>query len=199
MRIATVKDKDLLCEILSESFLYNPSVNWIVNNRKEREKRIVQLVKYSVSKSLREGTAIISDNEKGAALYFLSNSSKFSLSEIWRQILLAVQVIGLFRIKEIQKRESFIKNHKLKTPHLYFWYLGVKSDARDGKASKELRDYVFQIAEENQLPILIETSEPRNIKTYKRMGFKTYFEWSPPKKDMTIWFMKRENRVALCD
>jgi len=191
MRIATNKDYTLVCNILSEAFLYNPSVNWVVN-KKEREKRIVKLVKYSVSKCLREGTVLISGNEKGAALYFLPRKSKFSISEIWGQIQLAFQVIGIFRVNEILKRESFIKKQKLQVPHLYFWYLGVMSNARDGEASKELRDYVFQIAKKNQLPILLETSEPRNIKTYERMGFETYSKWGIQSKKMNIWFMKRD-------
>jgi len=193
MRIATAKDKHLLCDILSEAFSKNPSVNWVVGNKPNKELRIKTLVEYSVSKGLREGTALISDNEKGAALYFLPNHSKFSFSEIWWQVILAFKVIGIFRVSEILKRESFIKKQKLQIPHIYFWYLGVQSDTRDGKASRELRDNVFQVADQKQLPILVETSEPRNIITYERMGFKTYFEWEVPAKDMTIWFMKREN------
>ncbi len=192
MRKATIKDKDLLCEILSESFNQNPSVNWVIGKRSGKKKRIALLVKYSITKCLREGTALISDNEKGAALYFLPNHYKFSISEIWWQVLLAFKVIGIFRVPEIVKRESFIKSQKLNTPHLYFWYLGVLSDSRDGKAVNELRNHVFEVADDLQVPILIETSEPRNIKTYERVGFKTYFEWISPEKNLNIWFMKRE-------
>ena len=195
MRIASLDDRSLLCEILAEAFKTNPSVNWVVGNRKGKQTRINLVVKYSVDKCLREGTALISGNEKGAALYFLPDYSTFSFREIYWQVVLAIRVVGLFRVFEIMKRERFIKSKKRAVSHLYFWYLGVKSDTRDGKAFRELRDYVFELAKENGLPILIETSEPKNIKPYQRIGFKTYFKWEVPKKEMSVWFMQRNVEV----
>lgn len=189
---ATKKDKNLVIDILSDAFEFNPSVNWIVGNRKGKAKRLKLLIEYSFQKCLRDGTVLISNDKTGAAMYFTSTKPVFSIKELFWHLILAFKVIGIGRLHEILTRESFIKKHKLQIPHLYFWFLGVKKNNRNGKAARELSQYIFKEAKQLQLPILVETSEAKNILSYQKMGFKTYYKWENKRKKMNIWFMKKE-------
>lgn len=189
MILATYKDKIDSVRIISETFDANPSVNIVIGDGGNRKKKISRLAEYAFIKALNRDGAFISDNKMGTGLCFRSNYGSSNLKELIYELRFAFS-IPLKKVIQTLKREAYLKKYRYKEDHLYFWFLGVMKGGE--KAVFELKDYLFQLSEKEQLPILLETSVERNKVIYERYGFEVYHEWSDSGDAKTLWFMKRE-------
>ena len=97
--------------------------------------------------------------------------------------------IPIKKVFQTLKREAYIKKYRFKDEHLYFWFLAVKKGGE--KAGFEMKDYLFNLSEKEQLPILLETSVERNKVIYERYGFKVYHTWPDSGNGNALWFMIR--------
>ena len=54
----------------------------------------------------------------------------------------------------------------------------------------KMKNFIYDKAKKDQLPILLETSVWRNVVAYERYGFKTYHVWDDVPNNIKVWFMK---------
>ena len=187
--LAEFSDKKIAVDIIYETFDANPSVNIVIGGGGNRKKKISRLAAYAFIKSLNRKGAFFSTNKKGVALCFRSDEGGGNLSEFTHELRFAIS-IPLIKLFQTLKRERYIKKHRYKDSHLYFWFFGVQKGG--GQAGFELKNYLFELAQSIELPILLETSVERNKEIYERYGFKVYHEWPDSGKGKTLWFMKRD-------
>ena len=188
MILAKHKDRIDSVKIIADTFDANPSVNIVIGDKGNRRKKIKRLADYAFVKSLNRDGAFLSDNKMGTALCFDSSKNAFNLNELFYEVRFAFS-IPVRKVIQTLKRESYLKKHRYKGNHMYFWFLGVKNTG--GKAGFELKDYLFQLSEDKGLPIILETSVERNKIIYERFGFTVYHEWSDSGGGKTLWFMIR--------
>ena len=165
------QDKDLVVQILSDSFQDNKSVNLVVGNRKNR---IPALMRYSYAVAMKNGKVFISKNRQAIALVLFPTEKKFSLRLVWENIKLAVNVIGLHRVPSILKRESAIKKLHPDKPFVHLWYIGVHPDHFGRGHGSALLQEIMAFAEKRKCDIYLETSTERNIGFYTAHGFENY-------------------------
>ena len=191
MRKASLAEKDKVIDIISSTFDTNPGINWLIKKNGSHKKKINRLASYAFHKSyLREG-AFISSNEKGVALCYRFNYQVFSIREILYLLRFALFSINPRRIPKVLRRESYRRSKRPESgDYLYFWFLGVIPDGRG--AVYELRDAIFEIATELNLPIYLETAMVRTRVVYERYGFETYYYWENPAENIKFRFMKWE-------
>ncbi len=191
MRKARIAEKDKVIDIISSTFETNPGVNWLIKKRGSHRKKIRRLASYAFLKSfLREG-AYISSNEKGVALCYRFNYQVFSIREVIYQLRFVFFSINPWRILKVLKRESYRKSKRPDSGnYLYFWFLGVIPGG--GGAVYELRDAIFEMATQVNLPIYLETAMERTKVAYERYGFETFHYWEDPAENIKFWFMKWE-------
>ncbi len=191
MRKASIAEKDKVIDIISSTFDTNPGINWLIKKSGSHKRKIHRLASYAFLKSyLREG-AFISSNEKGVALCYRFNYRVFSLREVIYQLRFALLSINPRRIPKVLKRESYRRSKRPDSGnYLYFWFLGVIPDGRG--AVYELRDAIFEMATELNLPIYLETAMERTKVAYERYGFETFYYWEDPAENIKFWFMKWE-------
>ena len=189
---ATKKDEKYAVDIITQAFDTNPSVNWVVKNDTRRRKRIRALARYSFRNALRNNGAYFSSAKNGIALCYQINHNKFSLAEYWNQLILVITAIGPGRIGKVLKRESYIDTIRPKNEdYLYFWFYGVKPGNHNSGDASELKDDIFRIADEKQLPIYLETSVEKNMRVYSRYGFELYHTWNVEDRGIKLYFMRR--------
>ena len=191
MRKARIAEKDKVIDIIASTFETNPGVNWLIKKRGSHKKNIHRLASYAFLRSfLREG-AYISSNEKGVALCYRFNYQVFSIREVIFQLRFALFSINPWRIPKVLKRESYRKSKRPASGnYLYFWFLGVLPGG--GSAVYELRDAIFEMATQVNLPIYLETAMERTKVAYERFGFETFHYWEDPAENIKFWFMKWE-------
>jgi len=189
MTLASKEDKLDAVRIITNTFDQNPSVNIVIGSGGNRRKKIGRLGTYAFLKALNRKGAYLSSNRKGAALCFHSDAKGVNFAEFWAELRFAL-VIPPKKVMQTLKRESYIKKHRYQGKHLYFWFLGVEKDG--GKAVFELKEHLFRLSEEQQLPILLETSVSRNKHVYERYGFEVYHTWNDSGDGKALWFMIRK-------
>ena len=189
MYLATIKDKLASVRIIAATFDDNMSVNNIVGKKGNRKKKIEQLAEYAFINSLTRNGAYISKNKMGVAFFYLSSFKVFSWKEMYYEIRLALS-IPFSKLIETLKRQAYLKKNRYQGVHFYFWFFGVEKGG--DKAGFELKDYLYQLSEEEDLPIILETSIRRNRVVYQRYGFELYHTWENYSDENPLWFMIRK-------
>ena len=186
---ADYKDKDLIVDILTNSFDDNKSVNYIIKQDRKRVERIRNLMDYSFEVCYMFGDVLLSDDKAGCALIVLPDKKKTSLKSILLDIKLNFTCTGLSNVKKAMDRESKIKKFHPKDPMYYLWFIGVHPNEQNkGRGSSLLKDVIKQAQLKNR-SVYLETSTLKNIPWYEKFGFKIYNELD---LSYRLYFMKNE-------
>jgi ribosomal protein S18 acetylase RimI-like enzyme len=79
------------------------------------------------------------------------------------------------------------------TPHWYLGVLGTHPDRAGRRWGRAVMAPGLRRAEEDGLPVVLETSKPGNVEVYRRSGFEV-FRVSKDVGPLTIWVMQRPAR-----
>lgn len=192
MRKASMRDLQFFVEVISNSFVSNPSVNWVIRNDKHRERRIRALAKYSFLTALRREGAYLSEQGNGIALCYRMNARSTSITDYWNQLILVFRAIGPARVFKVMKRENYANSKRpADGNYLYFWFYGVMPGKQGQGDAAELKDRIFAMADKEQLPVYLETSVEKNRRVYQRYGFEIYHTWGVVKEGINLYFMRR--------
>ena len=58
----------------------------------------------------------------------------------------------------------------------------------------DIRDHLFGLSKELQLPILIETTVEKMLTLYRYVGFEQYHQWHDPHDGIDVWYLERKVR-----
>ena len=86
---ANSKDKSLIVQIISETFDSNPSVNSVIGSSGNRKKKIQRLAEFAFIKAFNKNGAYLSNNIKGAALFYRADQNSFSFKEQFYELKFA--------------------------------------------------------------------------------------------------------------
>lgn len=186
---ATYREKELVIDILSESFDANQSVNYIAQQDKKRLKRIRALMDYSFEVCYSFGEVLLSDDKKACALVLFPDQKRTTLKSILLDIKLIFSCIGIGNIFKALKRESKIKNLQPKETMYYLWFIGVKPKYQNTGIGMTLLDEIIKHSDAMERPIYLETSTTSNLPWYKKFGFEIYNELDLGYK---LFFLKRK-------
>ncbi len=171
---ATQNHKSIVVRVLSRAFCENQSVNYVVRQGFNRNRRIEQLIEYSFDVCLAFGNVWITDDEKGCALVLYPDKKTLSLKTIWWDLNLVVKVIGFKKVIAVMKREAMVKSFHPRRPFCYLWFIGVSpEDQRKGIGGGILNHIVKESENENR-SIYLETSVDSNLPWYKKFGFEVF-------------------------
>ncbi|MFC4212460.1 GNAT family N-acetyltransferase [Pedobacter lithocola] len=188
MKRAVKKDKVLVINILAKAFDDNQSVNYIVRQDDNREKRIRALMDYSFEVCNRFGEIWLGDDRKSCALILYPHQKKITLVTVWLDIKLVCQALGLSGILKALDRESKIQEKQPKEKMLYIWFIAVDPLCHKQGIGSLLLQHLNARAQSIGLSVYLETSTPRNLPWYERYGFQIY---DSLKLDYTLYFLKR--------
>ena len=189
MRKAEFCDKNLVIDILTDSFETNQSVNYIVKQDNKRIKRIRSLMDYSFEVCYSYGEVFLSNNKKACALVLFPDKKKTTLKSIFLDIKLILSCVGLNNIMKAMNRESKIKAMQHKQLMYYLWFIGVDPKYQNSGIGTDLMDEVIKDSNLKERPIYLETSTLKNLPWYKKFGFDIYNELDLSYK---LFFLKKE-------
>lgn len=189
MKKATYGDKNLIVDILSESFKSNQSVNYIVKTGRNHSYRIRYLMDYSFEICHQFGEVYISDDQTAAALILYPENKKTNLSTVLLDMKLILNCIGVSNMGKALKRESSIKKIQPQIPMYYIWFIGVHPDSQGKGIGSQLMRELIKESEKQQKSIYLETSTLTNLPWYKKFGFDIYHELELSYK---LYFLNRK-------
>lgn len=189
MKNAEYSDKELVVDILTDSFETNKSVNYIIKQDNKRKKRIRALMDYSFEVCKEFGNVYLSDDKKACALVLFPDKKKTTLKSIQLDLKLILSSVGLSNIKKTLERESLIKKHQPKDTMYYLWFIGVDPKHQNSGIGTTLLNEVIKDSESKKRSIYLETSTMKNLPWYKKFGFDVYNELDLSYK---LFFLKKE-------
>jgi ribosomal protein S18 acetylase RimI-like enzyme len=189
MRRASSEEKDLIVEILTQSFESNQSVNYIVNQDEKRLERIRVLMDYSFDVCSLFGDVFISDDKKACALIVYPDRKKTNLKAALLNLKLITQCIGIRNARKTLAREALIKKTQPNEPMTYLWFIGVSLADQNKGIGSRLLSRVIEHSNQLKKPIYLETSTVRNLPWYQKFGFRIYSEHD---LSYRLYFLKRD-------
>ncbi len=186
---AKYSDKNLVVDILTNSFDTNQSVNYIVKQDQKRVQRVSLLMDYSFEVCYLFGDVFLSNDKKACALVIYPDKKKTTLKSILLDVKLILSSVGLKNIKKAIARESMINNIQSKELKYYLWFIGVDPEYYNKGIGSILLDEIIEDSEHKKRPIYLETSMLKNLPWYEKFGFQIYHELDLSYK---LFFLKRE-------
>ena len=173
---ANISDKELIVDILADSFQENKSINFIIKQDKRKAARIKALMDYSFEICSLFGEIYLSDNKKGCALIIYPDKKRTTLRSIYLDIKLAIKCLGIKNLLKAISRESMITKHHPNDLMYYLWFIGVCTKSQHtGIGSSLLHDLINE-GQKQKRAVYLETSTLKNIPWYQRFGFTIYQE-----------------------
>ena len=172
MTQAKLEDKEIVIDILVNSFRDNMSVNYIIKQDEKRLFRIRKLMEYSFDVCLLFGSVLLSEDKKGCALVLFPHRRKTSIKAILLDVKLVFYCCGIMNVSKALKRESKIKALHPKKPFKHLWFIGVQP----GEQNKGIGSAILKHVINDDSPVYLETSTLKNIPWYKKFGFEIYSE-----------------------
>lgn len=171
MRKATLADRQLILDLLTQSFNDNRSVNYVVKQDIKRVGRIRKLMDYSFNMCQAFGEVWLLDNHQACALILFPDKKRFSIRSILWDIKLAYSAIGINRISIVLQRENLIKSSHPKTKIAYLWFVAVAPQVQGKGIGSAFMKELVSACKLKHRPIYLETSMERNLPFYNRLGF----------------------------
>ena len=198
MSTNTIKEKyrKTCIDIICSSMCNIPGITWIVgSNATKAGKRLRELGRYVFDVSWTYNGLIFSNDLKGVVILLVQNRKLRQKIHLMASMRFILRCTGLFRAWEIVKREKYIQTHHPQNKdYLYFWIFAVLPSHQGRKTAYELKEKVFEKSRLMRLPIYLETTVLKNKRVYERFGFNVYHTWKIKKRNVTMYFMKRDWR-----
>src|SRR5690554_1107220 len=157
MMLATYQDKPLLVHLLSQAFVANGSVNYVVGRGDGQLKRIRALMEYSVEVCFRFGNVYLDEDRTACALVLYPHRKRTTMKSVALDAQLAFRAIGWRRIRRVLGRETQIKKVRPKEDMAYLWFIGVDPVRQHAGIGSTLLRQVIDVASRDGLPIYLET------------------------------------------
>ncbi len=171
-----------------------PTSMEVVKDDAKKDERFNYLAKHMVEKAIKRDALITCDDDQGIAIFFEEDGTSGGFfNELISDLKLAINVTGIKKGLNALKSQQFVRKQRPNTgKYLYCWFWGILEDARgvtDKKTAYKMKNIMFDMAKEKQLPIYAETRIKRVSIAYRRYGFEVLKKWPHPSGD-TMYFLK---------
>ena len=95
-------------------------------------------------------------------------------------------------MKAFQPIEAGRKQHMAGQPFLYLFFIGVATAHQGQGYGRVLLDEVIRIAEQDNLPVYLETETEANVRLYEYFGFTVLEKVDLPVVHLPMWMMVRK-------
>ena len=149
------------------------SINYIVENKKDRIPRMKILMGYLFEMSLLFGEVHISDNKTSCLLVSFSENEKVTLKTCLLDVELAFKCIKLKNIVKVLKRQKVVKQFYPKNQaYIRPVIIGSFKEAYGSGSAARMVLKVMKSYSKNEKPVIVDTVSEYNIKLYQKFGFK---------------------------
>ena len=168
--LASMKDKQLIVNILTESFQHDPCLNWLVEKVTNKNKLNV-IVNYVVDETLCNGDVYFTKDKNAVVLWKNENQEKFSFQFIKRNLSFLFQMGIKSVIKNLKMGNVSHKHFPKSSQYYYLYMIGVLNDAQGKGLASKLMNPILEKSRLKNVPVFLETANPMNVDIYKKKGF----------------------------
>ncbi len=148
------------------------SLNYFIDNGRNREKKVQALFEFLFYKSLKEGEIYISKNEKGVIMVERSEKKSFSLFLFLKKLIVIFYCFGFMNLSKISKRQKLLEQFHNVKPFVHPVAMAAHESVKGQGTCVRM---ILQLLKENKgsgQTVYTETTTEENLKIYRNFGFK---------------------------
>ena len=189
-------DRDIVISIVTRAFEENPRAQAMMKQANPtRSVRIMTEYAYQLVEKF-DGI-YLSEDKTTVLFYYRESQYRRKLLDYLRYGWMFARAIRPSQFFPTLKREKYIKSLRPKyEDYIYVWVLASVPGNRSLRGLADIRDHLFGMAEDLQLPILIETTVEKVLKLYRYVGFEVYHQWHDETAGINVWFLERKLKSA---
>lgn len=172
-------------EILVGALKDSLGVHWVLRNKSE-EGKVMALEVLFFEGADRDGV-YLSDDGNGAVVFYDINDPRWSWSNARRKAQLVMRYAGLRSVWRLLKYRKMISSTRPKEAMVGF-LVGTDRFARGSKAIFDIHEGMQELAKSRNLPICLETTQPRVRRLYQYAGYEEYAVKRHPYVELNIYF-----------
>ncbi|MGC9343295.1 MAG: hypothetical protein ACP5E3_11390, partial [Bacteroidales bacterium] len=182
-------DKEIIIETVARAFSQSPRLLSIMKDG-DKERRLRIMAEYAYHLVSKFDGIYLSEDKTTVLMYWTKKQYKRDLIDLYRYLTMFFKCIKPGKAISTMKREKLVESLRPDLPdYIYVWVLGQNPEKTSLRGLADIRDHLFGISEEKNLPILIETTVEKVLKLYKYVGFDIYNEWYDETINMPVWFL----------
>lgn len=187
----TQSDKELIIVMVTEAFKQNPRTMAMMKKRNpERSVRLMTEYGYQLVKKF-DGI-YLSKDKSTVLFYYTKKQYKRTFVDYLKYGQMFLKAIRLSQLLPTMKREKYISSLRpAYDDYIYVWILASDQSKTSIRGLADINEYLHELSERLQLPILIETTIEKLLRLYKYVGFELYHKWYDEEADISVWFLQR--------
>ncbi len=181
---------------LAEAMLADPFYAWLAPDEGRRRRWLAGFMSGLLGMMVAEGhvyatpdaSAVIGLWPPGIGSFPLRRALPFAWREVTRPPAERPAWVRLTRGLRVLAQLEMLHPRE---PHWYLCIVGVRPEAQGQGLGGLLLRRLFSLAERDQLPITLETSNPKNLPFYQRLGFEVQGSLQTGRGVPPCWTMRR--------
>lgn len=192
VQLAELADSRELSLVLAQAFEEDPFMSWMFPEPKFRLKLIQAWMRVEVESAIRMGTSWVSvdDGEIVAGTIWSPPGRDLHEGGTFNQLWYLVLGANPNRTSELAEGLSMLGNTHPTEPHFYLNTVGVAPTRKGRGRGSAVIHHTLGLADRAGHPCYLESSSPRNVPLYERLGFDVINEINLP-DGPTMWGMWR--------
>lgn len=195
IRLAEFADSREVSLVLARAFEEDPFMSWMFPEPKFRLKLIQAWMRVEVESAIRIGTswASVDDGEIVAGTIWAPPDRDLHEGGTFNQLWYLVLGANPSRSSELAEGLSMLGDSHPTQSHFYLNTVGVAPNLTGQGHGGTIIHHTLDLADGDGQPCYLESSSPRNVPLYERLGFEVVNEIALP-NGPTMWGMWRPER-----
>lgn len=187
---------DAVVATMTAAFLDDPLYRWLYPDPQERPRQLAWNLGLLLDAGRRRGEVRVA--EQGAAVAVWTAPGHDLLDDAAAERFLAgLRVEAAARVDAAVTGMQACAEHLPTEPHAVLHSLCVAPDRQGAGLAAALLTPLLAQADDEGFPIALDSSNPRNLSFYRRLGFETVAEVHVPAGGPTMWSLHRSAGVPV--
>jgi ribosomal protein S18 acetylase RimI-like enzyme len=194
IRPATGADLDTVCDVLTDAFVTDPVLSWLLPPEVRRQRQRMRATwRFTTRAFLRQHKHVaLTEAGAGAALWAPPATWAPSTRQQITQFLPFVRIFGASMGKASRFASEVTSRHPRSPRHWYLYAIGTHTGAQGRGIGSALLQDRLEVLDRDGVPAYLESSNIRNVPLYQRHGFEVTDEVTISGGGPTLWLMWRE-------
>ena len=185
-------DKQILLEIMASAFAESDRLRAILRKGKTK-KRVWLMSNYAYGLAKKFNGVYLSEDKSTAIVYWRTSEFKRSVGDYIKYFWMFLQTLQIAKVFETLKREKYVEERRPKLDdYIYVWLLGSDPSRTSIRGLADIRDQLYNLSKEHNIPILMETTVEKLLKLYRYVGFEVYDEFFDETIGMPVYFLRKD-------